>query len=186
MNTSLNILTHFIRSCGIIRSCGFFVILLGVMLSSSKPIFAQQHTSISIKASATVIEKSEIELVTINNMNIDASMAVNGIIYISAKYDATAALMMVKGKELAKFRVSFLPKAEIRNRTGRGTMILNFEMYGYESDNQGASEPIDAVERVLQISNDGKYFLWVGGRLDISKARPGVYDGEITIEIEYI
>ena len=75
---------------------------------------------------------------------------------------------------------------EITNSTGNGTLLLQYEMYGFRSDNQGASEPIDAAERTLQISSESKYYLWVGGRIDISKARPGNYDGEFTIEIEYL
>ncbi len=146
----------------------------------------KKSSSVSIETKATVIDKSEIELVTIKDMDIDISKATNGFIYISAKQDPAAAIMMVKGKENAKFRVSFLSNVEVRNRTGSGSMKVFFELRGYKTENQSASEPIDAVERILTMGEDGKYFFWIGGKLDISKARQGVYDGEFTIEIEYI
>ena len=114
------------------------------------------------------------------------SMARNGKIYISALHNTQAAVMMIKGRANAKFRVKYIPVVEIMNTTGNGTLILQYEMYGYPSDNQGAGEPIDATERVLQISSESKYYFWLGGRIDISNARPGNYDGEFTIEIEYI
>ncbi len=145
-----------------------------------------QKTSISIKAQATVIDKAEIELVTIKYLDIDAGMAVNGIINVSAKRDGQAGVMMVKGRPDASFRISFAPVVEIQNSTGKGSLTLKYEMYGYTSDNQGASEPIDAAARTLKINSDGKYYFWLGGLIDISKARPGKYEGEFTLEIEYI
>ena len=75
---------------------------------------------------------------------------------------------------------------KIANSTGTGTLTLYYEMYGYQSDNQSASEPIDAVDRNLQISSDSQYYFWVGGRVDTNNARPGTYNGEFTLEIEYI
>lgn len=145
-----------------------------------------QKTSVTIKAQATVIDKAEIELVTIKALDIDAGMAVNGVINVSAQRDGQAGVMMVKGRPNASFRISFTPVVEIPNSAGKGSLSLKYEMYGYTSDNQGASEPIDAAERTLVINNDGKYYFWLGGLIDISKARPGKYEGEFTLEIEYI
>ena len=160
----------------------FFILLA----FPSMTMMAQNKTSVSITAQATVIDNSGIELVTIKNMDIDVGMAIDGKIYVSAKYDASAAVMILKGRANAKFRVTFPPVVVIANSTGTGTLSLHYEMYGYQSDNQGASEPIDAVERNLQISSDSKYYFWVGGRVDINNARPGNYNGEFTLQIEYI
>lgn len=160
----------------------FFILLA----FPSMTMMAQNKTSVSITAQATVIDNSGIELVTIKNMDIDVGMAIDGKIYVSAKRDASAAMMMLKGRANAKFRVTFPPMVKIANSTGTGTLTLYYEMYGYQSDNQSASEPIDAVERNLQISSDSKYYFWVGGRVDINNARPGNYNGEFTLQIEYI
>ena len=162
---------------------GLFIFLL---VQTSMMLSAQSKTSVTIKAQAEVIDQSGIELVTIKNMEIDLSMAHDGKIYVSALHDTQAAMMMVKGRANARFRIKFAPIVEITNSAGNGTLLLKYEMYGYSSDNQGAGEPIDATERILQMSSDSKYYFWVGGRIDISNARPGNYDGEFTIEIEYI
>jgi len=168
----------------VLKQFRIHLIFLPALLSMTLP--AQERTSVSIKAQANVIDRSGIELITIKNMDVDVSMARNGKIYVSALHDAQAAEMMVKGRANAKFRVTFPAVVEITNTTGKGSLVLYYEMYGYPNDNQEASEPIDAVERTLQISSESKYYFWVGGRIDISKAGPGNYDGEITIEIEYI
>ena len=163
--------------------CSLSIILL---VHASMTLPAQNKTSFSIKAQATVIDQSGIELITVKNMDIDLSMARDGKIYVSALHDARAAVMMVKGRANARFRIKFAPDVEIANSKGNGSLLLKYEMYGYPSDNQVAGEPIDATERILQMSNESKYYFWVGGHIDISNARPGNYDGEFTIEIEYI
>jgi len=160
-----------------------FILLL---VHTSMMLSAQNKTSVSIKAQATVIDRSGIELITLKNMDIDLSMARDGKIYVSALHDAQAAFMMVKGRANARFRIKYAPEVYITNSTGNGTLLLKYEMYGYPSDNQGAGEPIDATEKILQMSNESKYYFWIGGRIDISNARPGNYDGEFTIEIEYM
>lgn len=149
-------------------------------------LLAQNKASVGIKAQAEVINKTEIELVTIKDLEIEESMAREGVIRISAKYDSQAAVMVVKGRYNAKFRISFVPVVEIVNSIGPGKLLMHYDIYGYSRDNQSASEPIDAVERILQLDSDGKYYLWVGGRIDISKAMPGCYYGNFTIKIEYI
>lgn len=157
-----------------------------LLVLSEMPLLAQNKASVAIKAQAEVVNKTGIELVTIKDMEIDESMAREGIIRISAKYDSQAAVMMVKGIYNARFRVSFVPVVEIVNSIGTGKLLMHYDIYGYARDNQSASEPIDAVNRILQLESDGKYYLWVGGRIDISKAMPGCYYGNFTIKIEYI
>ena len=161
-------------------------LILILLVYATMTMSAQNKTSVYIKAQATVIDKSEIELITLKNMDIDLSMARDGKIYVSALHNAQAAVMMVKGRANARFRIKFAPEVYITNRTGNGTLLLKYEMYGYPSDNQGAGEPIDATEKILQMSNESKYYFWIGGRIDISNALPGNYDGEFTIEIEYM
>lgn len=164
----------------------FFRHILPILLLLQTWSLEAQKTSVNIKAQALVVDKAEIELVTIKALDIDAGMAVNGIIKVSAQRDGQAGVMMVKGRPDASFRISFTPVVEIPNSAGKGSLSLKYEMYGYTSDNQGASEPIDAAERTLVINKDGKYYFWLGGLIDISKARPGKYEGEFTLEIEYI
>jgi hypothetical protein len=165
------------------KTLRYIALLLLLLNAQTMPA---QKTSVTIKAQATVIDKAEIELVTIKALDIDAGMAVNGVINVSAKRDGQAGVMLVKGRPDASFRISFTPVVEIQNSAGKGSLTLKYEMYGYSSDNQGASEPIDAAARTLKINSDGKYYFWLGGLIDISKARPGKYEGEFTLEIEYI
>ncbi len=146
----------------------------------------QVSSSYTIKAQALVVDQTEIEMVTIQNLQIDDSMARDGIIHVSAQHDPEAGLLKILGKSGAHFRVQFNPEWVIENTLGDGTLLINYELFGFQSNLQFASEPIDPAKRVMVISNLGEYYFWIGGRIDISNAHPGSYQGEFTIEIEYL
>ena len=149
-------------------------------------LFAQQQDKVTIKATATVVSNSEIELITLNDLVLDPALSHDGEIEISPKLDADAGKMLVKGKPEARIRLMFVPKMKLMNSRGKGYLTLDFQLSGFPGDNQQASEILDAVERVIFFNNSGEYYLWIGGMMDISHARPGSYEGEFTLEIEYL
>ncbi len=157
-----------------------FILLAGINL------FGQTSNAISIKASATVIESKEIELITIQEFAIDIGKAVDGVIEITSQRDATAGLMLLRGRPGAAFRLKYAPQLQLVNNTGNGAIIIDIGLSGFTTDNQMASEPVYAVQQTMSFSPQGKYFLWIGGHINISNAPAGNYAGELIIEIEYI
>ena len=125
-------------------------------------------------------------MITIKDLTIDISRAKKGIITIAPLNDPDGGVMKVKGKAETHFRITFLSQMELMNEQGTDSLMIEYKVFGYPGNNQGASEAIDAVERVLRFNSDGLFYFWIGGRIDISKAKPGNYDGEFTLEIEYI
>jgi hypothetical protein len=145
-----------------------------------------QETTVSIRASATVVEKKEIELVTIKDLEINESMAINDIIVVSARMDPLAGKMMIKGKAGEKIRINYQRELSLDNSSRTGTIHFYYDIVGFLADNPLAAEIFDATEKTVTLSSTGEYYIWIGGRLDISAATPGNYAGEFTIEIEYI
>ncbi len=145
------------------------------------------RTSISISASAIVVG-SDIELVTISDMGIlDASRLQEGMeVYINPVFDAEAGIMRASGAANAEIRVSYLAEMEVTRREGPGSLFFVYEVSGYPGQNQRESELLTETERELRFNEDGVFYFWIGGRVDLSNAQPGNYDGEFTIEIEYI
>jgi hypothetical protein len=147
---------------------------------------AQNSNTVSIKASATVIQKTGIEMVPLRNLEIDFSKAENNVINLNPLNDPQVGFMMIKGRPDAPFRVTFMQRVELSNSSGRGSLIFEYKVYGYSNNNQAASEPIDAAVRNIRFNSDGIYYLWIGGRINVARARPGNYVGEFTLEVEYI
>ena len=144
------------------------------------------QTEISIKAAATVIEAAGIELITLKDITIDQASAQNGVLNISPLTDETAGKMLVKGKINSSIRLSYMNQLSLVNSSGDGTIIFQYVVSGNKSDNQRASQPLDQIERIVQFNEKGEYYLWLGGQVDLTNATPGSYDGEFTIQIEYI
>jgi len=144
------------------------------------------QSSYSITASATVVEATGIELITLKDITIDETSAENGLLTISPLTDEKAGKMLIRGKPNSTIRLSYMNQLALVNTTGQGTIEFDYVVSGNKNDNQAASQPLDQVERIVQFSETGEYYLWLGGQVDLSKALPGNYDGEFTIEIEYV
>lgn len=157
---------------------------LSMLLIFQPGIHAQP--SISIQASATVIETREIEVVTIKDMIVDEAFAENGILNISPVTDLNAGVLLVKGRANAQMRITYTAQSALINNTGQGNLVFDYILSGFPSDNKQASEILDAQNHVPQFNEKGEYYLWVGGRVDLNNARPGNYDGDFTLQIEYI
>lgn len=146
----------------------------------------QGQTSGIIRASATVVEATGIQLIPMKDMIIDEASAQDGILNISPVTDEKAGKLLVKGKVNSSIRLSYLNEMALVNTSGDGTLVCKYVVSGYRTDNQSASQLLDQVERIVQFNEKGEFYLWLGGRVDLSRARPGSYDGEFTIQIEYI
>lgn len=162
-----------------------FLVPLFSLLLSFNQLCAQATNSVSITASAKVIPVAEIEIVTIKDMQIDLDRAENGIITIAPLNDTDGGVIMLKGKPNASFKIAYLTQTKLENTAKSGFLFFEYQVFGYPGNNQQASEPIDAIERVLIFNSEGIYYIWVGGKIDIRNATPGNYEGEFTIEIEY-
>lgn len=186
MKSILNIASIFNNnSKGDCLNCIAVIFVMFMFIPSTFKIYAQT-TSISIKASAQVYDYSEIELINMADIQIDVSSAVNDIISIPAMTDGRAGMKMVKGRPKANARLSFNRELVLTNQYGSGKIFFYFEIIGNPENNQSAGKPLTISDQNIQINSKGYYYLWIGGRIDISKAHPGNYSGEFTFEIEYI
>ncbi len=142
---------------------------------------------VNISASATVVG-GDIEVETISDMGIiDAQrMQQDNIVYINPIFDPEAGIMRARGNPGALIRVSYLEEMEVSRREGPGSLFFVYEVSAFAGDNQRESELLDQIERELRFNEEGEFFFFIGGRVDLSQALPGNYDGEFTIEIEYM
>jgi homoserine acetyltransferase len=167
-----------------------FLIVLLLFMMFSMLVTAQNQgngNSVSITASANVIG-ADIDFQTIANMEIiDAQRTQEGsVLYINPVFDPQAGIMLARGNPGAQIRVSYLSEMVIERREGEGTITFNYEISGFEGDSQRESELLDQIERELRFNDNGEFYFYIGGTVDLSNALPGNYDGEFTMEIEYM
>ncbi len=164
-----------------------FYLLYAGELSAQDTVSATINTSVIVSASATVIGP-EIDLETISDIQIDGARRLQegNEVYINPVFDPEAGIMRASGQPGAEVRLSYLSEMIVTRQEGDGTLLFRYEISGYPGDNQNESELLDTIERVVRFNEDGEFYLWVGGRVDLSDASPGTYEGDFTLEIEYI
>ena len=157
------------------------LIALGFTLYPSL-VSAQSDVSISVNASIT----SSIELITIQSMKLSKAEAQNNIIRINPTTSINAGKMIAIGTPNSEITISFLERRELTRNQGTETLIFNYSIAGNDQDDQTSAQILDADNRDLSFNEEGRFYLWIGGSVDISTAAPGNYSGEFTLEIEYI
>ncbi|MFA5667818.1 MAG: DUF4402 domain-containing protein [Balneolaceae bacterium] len=163
-------------------------ILFLLVVSSSNYLFAQdasQSVKANIDIRATIV--SSIELITVNSIRVGNLQAGQDEIYINSLNDINAGYMIAVGAPGAAFRLNYERSRVLTQAKGNGTLIFEYELSGNNIEEQTtATSIIDEDVRNLQFNEEGRYHIWVGGRINLRNALPGSYDGDFTIEIEYI
>lgn len=137
-----------------------------------------------INVSATVVES--IQMITVNSMNLGNAPPGETIIRVNPINSMNAGFMIAVGTPTSEFRLNYSPVVELTQIDGDGKLIFNYDISGNNSENQSSSELFESENQIMQFNNDGRYYIWLGGRLNIENAVPGNYEGDFTIEIEYI
>lgn len=139
---------------------------------------------VSVSVSTTIL--STVELVTISNMNFGRMNMESTELRLDPRTDAGAGLMKATGRPNAAIRVSFLEQRELIRIGGGSTINFTYTVAGATSDNQLTSEVLSRENRTLNMSSTGEYYFWIGGFASIENIQFGAYQGEFTIEIEYL
>lgn len=162
------------------------VIFVWVVPGMFEVVNAQSHeNSVSIGVSARIVESS-IDLVTIQEMQPENVQPSQGEIFIDPIANASAGLLKAEGSSNSPVRITFQRQLELRHAEGSSDLLFTYEVSGNTTDNQSASELLNEDSRDLQLNEEGEYFIWVGGRVNIENAENGRYEGEFTVEMEYL
>lgn len=138
----------------------------------------------SIRVSARVVKS--IEMVTIRDMQFGPVQPGQEQILIDPLLDSETGKMIAIGIPNAKIRVSFVKERVLTHANGNSTLTFTYEIAGNDQDDQSSAELLQTDNRNLILNEEGEYFFWIGGQVNIEDAQPGKYNGDFTIEVEYI
>lgn len=159
---------------------------LSLLQIQSNSAFAQngnQNNEVTINVSAQVI--STIEMITIQSMDLSKAEAENDQIAIDPQNSPNAGKMIAIGNPNSEIRISYLEQRELTQQQGTETLQFNYQVAGSAEDDQSNAELLDRENRDFEFDEEGRFYLWIGGNVDISTASPGNYEGEFTVDIEY-
>lgn len=168
---------------------GFFIAFIVLfMLSIAGTIQAQNGNNsgqfLNITVSAEI--QATVDVETRNNINLGRISPGQEMVIVNPREDPGAGLLRVSGSPNMLFRVSFQEQRELVRVGGGRSLIFVYDLSGAPTENQLLSEPVSRENRDLQMSESGEYFFWVGGRMNLEGDIFGQYEGEFTIEIDFI
>lgn len=162
------------------------ILCILIFVLNNYSTFAQgnEPQSVSIAVSAQV--SSATELFTIQTVDFRYEDVELNVLSIDPVSNPSAGKMVARGMPDTEMRINFLQSRELINVTTNHVLFFEYFVAGNFLDEQQSSELINPDNRDLTFNNEGEFYIWVGGRVDLSTAQPGSYEGEFNIEIEYI
>lgn len=143
-----------------------------------------QKGSYSIGVTARVVES--LEMVTLRDMSFGPVQPGQQQIVIDPLADSETGKMVAVGIPNSRIRVGFVRERILTSANGNETLTFTYEIAGNNQDDQSSAELLQTDNRNLDLNSEGEYYFWIGGQVDIQDAQPGKYDGDFTIEVEYI
>lgn len=165
----------------------YFISFLTLFLVFSTKGTAQTNSrsvNAEINIETTVIQS--IELVTVQNIQLANLEPVNNEIFIPPTSSGNAGHMIASGNPNAEIRITFQPNQILNQINGDGLIRVIYQLSGNDLNEQLTSELLGTENRSFTFNTDGDFYIWVGGRVFVEQAKPGSYEGEFTIEIDYI
>jgi hypothetical protein len=161
-------------------------LVLLLLLVTAGRMHAQHPSAMAtITVSATVMDVNTVELVTVRNMTISPE-DVNDrwVLYISPLTSSNSAMLKASGQPGTTARLVFCRSETLY---GNGDpLTVQYEMAGHTERIQAAATLCESNPFHFTFGTKGTYYLWMGAQIDLGK-NPGTrYNGQITIEIEYL
>lgn len=155
-----------------------FLLANGIQAQASKDVTAE------ITVSANVIQS--IELITVNTIQLGKMQPGQKEVNVNPVNDLNAGYMIAIGTPEAEFRLNYLSERELVQTDGNGSIIFSYKISGGVTENQASSELLEYDNRNISFNSEGRFYIWVGGKINLENAAPGTYEGDFTIEIDYI
>lgn len=121
-----------------------------------------------------------------NQTDEDATDIVVDPIRDPAAADSGPGYIVAKGIPNAEFQITFSRVVEMRHVTENVSVTINYMMSHHPTDQQASSTYILESSARFRLNDQGEYHFWLGGRLSLAGAIDGEYDGEFTLEVEYL
>lgn len=164
------------------KQLAVFLLTVGFLSHLTSRGYAQ--TDISIDVSAQVV--GSVELLTVQSIQLSQAEAQNQIIRIDPRFSANAGKMIAIGSPNSNIRVRFIKNQQLTRQKGLNTLLFQYEVAVNTINDQATAELLKEVNRDFSFNSDGRLYIWIGGRVDVSAAAPGNYEGEFSIQITYI
>ena len=147
---------------------------------------AQKSAEITANIGVKTTMVQTIELITVNTMTFGRVRPGQTELYVNPIMDTNAGFMIAIGTPRSEFRLDYNEEVTLTNQQETGTLTFVYEISRNNIEEQATSIIIENQDEVQRFHTEGRFYFWVGGRVNLENAAPGNYRGEFKIEIDYI
>lgn len=164
----------------------FGVGVFGLFFTNATAQETTINNSVTLRVTATIQENNRIELQTLREINIGQVQPGMETIDINPVTDPEAGLLRALGEPDTSIQINFVEERLLTTPDSDQALRFIYVVSGNSIEEQQLSELLTADTRDLRMNEDGEFYFWIGGFVDLSGASQGNYEGEFTIEIEYL
>jgi len=146
-------------------------------------LHGQDRSSTEINVS--VIIKDYIEITTISDIDAGSVTPSSDILRIDPRTDSGAGIILLQGQKNKSVVVNYSPIVEMTHSESDMILVVNYEVSGSEENIQSNSTIFLENPEVVQLSDEGEYYLYIGCSFSLEEIRPGQYDGDFVVEVDY-
>jgi hypothetical protein len=169
-----------------IVTLSLLIVLIPYSVQSQNGNGNQRFSGALVTVNVTATFESSIQIETLSNINFGRISPGMTEIYINPRQDAEAGVMRITGQPNSLVRVSFIGRRELIRLGGGPQIFFNFEVSSAPVNDQLLSEPLTQENRQVMLSDNGEFYFWIGGSMDLRDLTHGQYEGEFTLEVDYI
>ncbi len=162
------------------------ILVLWLLVIQPTTALSQYSTNFSISIKAVVTNNIPFEIISLKNMRVHVLPNDNQNVYISPLTNPDAGMLMAKGRTGTRVLISFLKSDELIDQQSKASIKIDYELSGSPGQTQFSSDPFHNEEAIIDLPENGTYYLWVGCRVNLSGVSGGKFLGLFTIEIDYI
>lgn len=176
------------RAGRILMAAGLSAILLPLLTlpSHAQSLNRTLGTAEAVSEVTAQILQANVNMMTLREINLAKVQPSEGEIYVHPVTNPNAGLMKAEGAPQAPVQITFPRQLNLTHETGQSTLTFYYELAGNNQENQSTAQLITNQSQNFQLNAEGEFYIWVGGRINIQNAIGGNYEGEFTVEVEYI
>jgi len=118
--------------------------------------------------------------------NVDDTQIIIDPISNSAGAPGGAGLLIAKGIPNQTFQVVIPERITLTHSETNSTLQINVEVSHHSIDEQSSSDYVRDAIASFSLNEEGEYFFWIGGTLNMADVEEGNYEGSFLLEVEYI
>jgi hypothetical protein len=169
-----------------------FLLILGMPFAAHAQLNGPGSAEIAVTGKVIPARSTQqLSFETLSDVNFiqlnedDTEISVDPIRDASAG-DSGPGHIVAKGQPGALFRLTYSRTVVLRNTTDNTTVTVEYLMSAYPTDEQRNSTYVLETSPQFRLNEQGEYHFWLGGRLSLQGVTDGDYEGEFTMDVEYI